>query len=181
MGQPGGSEGRELFLVWLPPCSAGGPAASCTGPRVWALVPGYRRAQAGYSPEGVAGPLASSSDALLIPSPLQAHDSDVNVISWNRLVSYMVASGADDGTLRIWDLRSFSQDSHVSHFAFHKGSVTSVEWCPYEGSMLASAGDDNQLAVSGKAGEGSGGMGGGEGGRTRGRCWHQRGMTTSWR
>ena len=84
------------------------------------------------------------------PPPLQAHDSDVNVISWNRLVSYMVASGADDGTLRIWDLRSFSQDSHVSHFAFHKGSVTSVEWCPYEGSMLASAGDDNQLAVSGR-------------------------------
>lgn len=77
----------------------------------------------------------------------QAHDTDVNVISWNKLVAYMMASGADDGTLRIWDLRSFSQGSHVSHFAFHKGPVTSVQWCPYEGSMLASASSDNQLAV----------------------------------
>eukprot|EP00198_Chlamydomonas_reinhardtii_P007811 XP_001697148.1 predicted protein [Chlamydomonas reinhardtii] len=46
-----------------------------------------------------------------------AHDSDVNVISWNRGVTYMLAH------------------------------VTSVEWCPYEGSMLASAAADNQLAV----------------------------------
>ena len=84
----------------------------------------------------------------MIDPRLQAHDSDVNVISWNKLVSYMVASGADDGTLRIWDLRAFTQDGHVSHFAFHKDSVTSVEWCPYEGSMLASGGADNQLAVS---------------------------------
>ncbi len=35
----------------------------------------------------------------------------------------------------------------MSHFDFHKGSVTSVEWCPHEGSMLASTGADNQLAV----------------------------------
>jgi len=39
----------------------------------------------------------------------QAHDSDVNVVSWNGLVTYMMASGADDGSIRIWDLRSFSQ------------------------------------------------------------------------
>lgn len=41
--------------------------------------------------------------------PTQAHDSDVNVISWNALVTYMLASGADDGAVRIWDLRSFTQ------------------------------------------------------------------------
>ncbi len=43
-----------------------------------------------------------------------AHDTDVNVISWNRLVTYMLASGADDGTLRIWDLRAFSQVRHCA-------------------------------------------------------------------
>ncbi len=72
---------------------------------------------------------------------------DVNVISWNRLVMYMMASGADDGSLRIWDLRNFSNGNHISQFAFHKGSITSVQWCPHEGSMLASAAADNQLAV----------------------------------
>jgi len=41
--------------------------------------------------------------------PVQAHESDVNVISWNALVTYMLASGADDGAVRIWDLRSFTQ------------------------------------------------------------------------
>jgi WD40 repeat protein len=62
----------------------------------------------------------SSALALLIPAGtashpfracLQAHDSDVNVISWNRLVAYMLASGSDDGGLKIWDLRSFTSVS----------------------------------------------------------------------
>ncbi|KAG2437786.1 hypothetical protein HXX76_005406 [Chlamydomonas incerta] len=90
-----------------------------------------------------------------------AHDSDVNVISWNRGVTYMLASGADDGCIRIWDLRTFASGggageaagapaaspAHVAQFLYHRSHVTSVEWCPYEGSMLASAAADNQLAV----------------------------------
>eukprot|EP00955_Chlamydomonas_euryale_P087824 364326-Chlamydomonas_euryale.AAC.15 len=75
------------------------------------------------------------------------------------MVAYMLASGAEDGSLRIWDLRSFASGSHVSHFGFHRRAVTSVEWCPYEGSMLASSGADNQLAVrqiGGGAGKGRG-------------------------
>lgn len=64
-----------------------------------------------------------------------------------RLVNYMMASGGDDGSLRIWDLRSFSSGSYVSNFQFHKSYITSVEWCPYEGSMLATSGGDDQLAV----------------------------------
>lgn len=32
---------------------------------------------------------------------------DVNVISWSRLVSFLLASGNDDGSFRVWDLRSF--------------------------------------------------------------------------
>ena len=45
-----------------------------------------------------------------------AHDADVNVISWNRMTSYMLASGGDDGTLRIWDLRNFQPTEFVAHF-----------------------------------------------------------------
>ncbi|GIL71749.1 hypothetical protein Vretimale_817 [Volvox reticuliferus] len=92
----------------------------------------------------------------------EAHTSDVNVISWNRSVAYMLASGADDGGVRIWDLRTFASSSapaegsngapasgptHVAQFTYHRSHVTSVEWCPYEGSMLASCSADNQLAV----------------------------------
>lgn len=97
----------------------------------------------------------------------EAHSTDVNVISWNRGVSYMLASGADDGCVRVWDLRTFAssssltpavaggegdttapgRSSHVAQFSYHRSHVTSIEWCPYEGSMLASCSADNQLAV----------------------------------
>jgi WD40 repeat protein len=49
------------------------------------------------------------------PSPAQVdegHACDVNVISWNRLVNYLVVSGADDGSFRVWDLRSIRCAAH---------------------------------------------------------------------
>eukprot|EP00878_Enallax_costatus_P033373 GHUV01036797.1.p1 GENE.GHUV01036797.1~~GHUV01036797.1.p1 ORF type:complete len:463 (+),score=125.34 GHUV01036797.1:104-1492(+) len=76
-----------------------------------------------------------------------AADCDVNVISWNRLVSYMLASGADDGGMRVWDLRNFKEGGFISQFNFHRSHVTSVEWSPYECSMLATTGGDNQALV----------------------------------
>ena len=44
----------------------------------------------------------------------QAHESDVNVMSWNRRVNYMLATGADDGGVRIWDLRAFGSTASSS-------------------------------------------------------------------
>ncbi|RLN27715.1 glutamate-rich WD repeat-containing protein 1-like [Panicum miliaceum] len=37
---------------------------------------------------------------------IKAHKADVNVISWNRLASSMIASGCDDGSFSVRDLRS---------------------------------------------------------------------------
>lgn len=47
----------------------------------------------------------------------------MNVLSWNALVGYMLASGADDGGLRVWDLRSFREGGFVSQFNFHRWVV----------------------------------------------------------
>lgn len=50
-----------------------------------------------------------------------------------RNVNYLVASGADDGTFRIWDLRTFSQSeapTPVAKFNWHKAAITSIEWSP---------------------------------------------------
>jgi ribosome assembly protein RRB1 len=85
---------------------------------------------------------------------VQAHGCDVNVMSWNNKVNYMLATGADDGGLRIWDLRALasgastdSKDSFVANFQFHRAPVTSVEWARFDGAMLASSAADHTVCV----------------------------------
>ena len=34
---------------------------------------------------------------------------------------------------------------YVARFRFHKGPITSVEWCPQEASMLVTSGADHQV------------------------------------
>lgn len=51
---------------------------------------------------------------------LKAHEEDVNVISWNRNVTYLLASGSDDGSFKIWDLRAFRSGEPVAQFRWHK-------------------------------------------------------------
>ena len=78
-------------------------------------------------------------------APRAGHGTDVNVLSWNASVNYLVASGADDGSFRIWDLRHLSAGAPVAHFHWHKQAITSIEWAPHESSSLAVAGADNQV------------------------------------
>ena len=81
----------------------------------------------------------------------KAHDTDVNVISWNKLTMYMLASGGDDGHMKVWDLRTLSQTASsadpVANFTHHKAPITSIEWCPYEASMLSTTSSDDTLGI----------------------------------
>ena len=69
-----------------------------------------------------------------------AHGADdVNAMSWNGAVAYLVATGGDDGVARVWDLRAFGKDAKpVGLFDYHRGGhVCSVAWDPHDESALA--------------------------------------------
>ena len=36
---------------------------------------------------------------------IKANDCDVNVISWSKMNTNLIASGADDGSFKVWDKR----------------------------------------------------------------------------
>jgi len=76
-----------------------------------------------------------------------AHTCDVNVLSWNRMAPAMLASGADDGSFRIWDLRQFASGAFVATFSYHTAAVVSIEWSLFDSSTLATASADHQTAV----------------------------------
>ncbi|KAJ1915743.1 Ribosome assembly protein rrb1 [Mycoemilia scoparia] len=81
------------------------------------------------------------------------HTDDVNVISWNRRVRYLMASGCEDGSFAVWDLRTWSTNpqtqkpSPVATFKWNAGPVTSIEWDPTDDSVLALSGADDQLTI----------------------------------
>ncbi|ORZ34272.1 WD40-repeat-containing domain protein, partial [Catenaria anguillulae PL171] len=82
---------------------------------------------------------------------------DVNVISWNKLTPFLMASGHDDGSFAVWDLRELARANQpgktidkvvpAAQFAWHKAPITSIEWHAHEESMLAVSGDDNQVTL----------------------------------
>ena len=78
-----------------------------------------------------------------------AHAADVNVLSWNPNVAYLLASGADDGTFKVWDLRAFGSAAAepVAHFRWHRDAITSIEWHPTDESVLAASSEDNSVSV----------------------------------
>jgi ribosome assembly protein RRB1 len=84
-----------------------------------------------------------------------AHTADVNVISWNHKVPFLLASGSDDGAIKVWDLRMLKPQQGkggpkvepVGFFQWHKEPITSIEWHPQDDTVLAAAGADNMVSV----------------------------------
>jgi len=75
-----------------------------------------------------------------------AHDLDVNVISWNRNDPFIV-SGGDDGVIKVWDLRQIKNNTPVATFKHHTAPITSVEWHPADSSVFTASGSDNQISI----------------------------------
>lgn len=76
----------------------------------------------------------------------KAHETDINVISWNRNDPFIV-SGGDDGQLKIWDLRQFKSEKPIATFKHHTAPITSVEWHPSESTIFAASASDDKLTL----------------------------------
>ncbi|CCF55476.1 hypothetical protein KAFR_0A00380 [Kazachstania africana CBS 2517] len=83
---------------------------------------------------------------------VKASNTDVNVISWNEKIGYLLASGDDNGSWGVWDLRQFTPDNinnvqPVAQYDFHKGAITSISFNPLEESIIAVASEDNTVTL----------------------------------
>jgi len=67
------------------------------------------------------------------------------VISWNRVNANLIASGADDGTIKIWDKRY--PKNALSELFFHEEPITSIQFAPNSDSVLSAASEDNRLTI----------------------------------
>lgn len=85
-----------------------------------------------------------------------AHDSDINVMSWNTgaSASYLIITGGDEGGIKVWDLRNMKAGkagsknaTPVASFNWHKEPITSIEWHPTEDSCFAASSADDSVTL----------------------------------
>lgn len=77
---------------------------------------------------------------------IKAHDCDVNVISWNTLTTNLLASGADDGAIKVWDLR-FPAEPPITNIKWHQEAITSIHWQPSDEWTLVAASADHRVSL----------------------------------
>lgn len=82
---------------------------------------------------------------------VKASNTDINVLSWNHKIGYLLASGDDSGSWGVWDLRNFSPSNEssqpVAQYNFHNGAITAIQFNPLEESIVAVASEDNTVTL----------------------------------
>jgi WD40 repeat protein len=78
---------------------------------------------------------------------LEAHDEAINAIIHIE-DSHIIATGDDDGVVKIWDLRQANKGkkSCVVEFKEHEGTISDLAYS-YEHKMLLTSANDGTLGV----------------------------------
>lgn len=76
---------------------------------------------------------------------------DINVISWNRKVPFLVLSGSDDGEICVWDLRELNKAGGnaepLARSSWHRKAITSIEWSPHDENCLVACSEDDSVSL----------------------------------
>ena len=83
------------------------------------------------------------ADAAPVEVVNNAHDKDVNCLSFNPYSEFLLATGGIDGTVALWDLRNMKQRLHS--FEGHNGGVFQVSWSPFNETILGSCSADRRI------------------------------------
>lgn len=78
-----------------------------------------------------------------VVSSLNSHKSEICGLS---LKDNYLASGANDGTVKVWDVRN---EKLMETFNHHTGAVKALSWCPWRSNILVSGGGqkDKQILI----------------------------------
>ncbi|CAF0908053.1 unnamed protein product [Rotaria sordida] len=76
---------------------------------------------------------------------VDAHNAEVNCLSFNPFSEYILATGSADKTVALWDLRNLKLKLHT--FESHKDEIFQVQWSHHNETILASSGTDRRLHV----------------------------------
>ncbi|XP_057511450.1 WD-40 repeat-containing protein MSI2-like [Actinidia eriantha] len=76
---------------------------------------------------------------------VQAHEKEVNYISFNPYNEWVLATASSDTTVGLFDIRKLTSPLHV--LSSHTEEVFQVEWDPNHETVLASSADDRRLMV----------------------------------
>ncbi len=73
----------------------------------------------------------------------RGHAEAINALAFSPASEYVLATGAADRTVGLWDLRNVSVQMHA--LEGHNDSVTSLAWHPHDEGVLGSAGYDRRV------------------------------------
>mmetsp|Transcript_25926 Transcript_25926/g.43216 ORF Transcript_25926/g.43216 Transcript_25926/m.43216 type:complete len:481 (+) Transcript_25926:93-1535(+) len=80
-----------------------------------------------------------------VHSVANAHDADINCLSFNPISEFVLATGSADKTVAVWDIRNLK--SRVQTLVGHTDQVYALEWAPFNESVLASSSADRRVAI----------------------------------
>jgi len=74
-----------------------------------------------------------------------AHNGDINCISFNPISEFTFATGSRDHTVSLWDRRNIKSKLHS--FQAHSDEVFGVQWSPFNETVLGTSGSDRRLNI----------------------------------